>query len=74
MTRPRLSIAIGLCAASVAALLALAGCADPEPTTEGGTGGSWEVITVEVDGRKVPCVVWDGYRAGGITCDWQAQR
>lgn len=22
------------------------------------------------DGRTVTCVVYDGYRAGGVSCDW----
>lgn len=27
-----------------------------------------ELYTVEVDGRE--CIVWDGDRAGGLSCDW----
>lgn len=51
-------------------ILALTGCTE---SGAGETEGVYEVIHVDVDGRKVPCVVWDGYKAGGITCDWNAK-
>lgn len=54
------------------ALGVLAGCA--EPTAPGKTDGVYEVIYPDVNGRKVPCVVWDGERSGGIDCDWAEAR
>lgn len=53
-------------AISIVALLALAGC---------GSSGAKDdvyVVNVDVNGTQVPCVVYDGYKAGGITCDWEA--
>ncbi len=23
------------------------------------------------DGRTVICIVWEGYKSGGISCDWE---
>lgn len=52
----------------LAAGMLLAGCSkSPEP---GNIGGTYEVTHVKVDERDVTCVVWDGYNAGGISCDW----
>lgn len=64
----RKTIAIAL----IATILALAGCS--EPSGPGATDGSYEVIHVDIDGRSVPCVVWDGYNTGGITCNWGGSR
>lgn len=49
---------------------ALTGCGAPASTKVGGTEGTYEVIWVDINNTKVPCVVWDGYKAGGISCDW----
>ena len=59
-------------AATLAAVVLLTGCAQEReaPATPGPVGGTTEVIHVDVDGRSVTCVVWDGYNAGGISCDW----
>lgn len=57
--------------AAAVALLALVALAACGPAEEGGAGGKYEVVHVDVDGRQVPCVIWDGDRAGGVTCDWQ---
>ncbi len=40
------------------------------PSQPGPWGSEFAVSVVDVNGRKVTCVVWDGYRAGGISCDW----
>jgi len=53
------------------AVLALAGCGETEP---GSVGGTTEVIRVDVDGRKVTCIVWDGHNAGGVSCDWNPKQ
>ena len=55
----------------LAALLTLTACSGP--TVEGETSGSYEVITVQYNGRVIPCVVWDGYNSGGIDCNWETQ-
>lgn len=51
-----------------ATLAVLAGCG------EGPQGGDTEVTQVDVGDRAVTCVVWDGYNAGGIDCDWANAR
>jgi len=58
-------------------LIILVGCAGPEGQLElpDATGGSsmtvpnWgELILVEYEG--MPCVIYDGFEAGGVTCDF----
>lgn len=62
------------------ALGAFAGCGEPsKPSEPGKTDGAYEVIYADVtyadvNGRKVPCVIWDGGQAGGISCDWAGAR
>lgn len=64
--------------ALVAAVLLLGGCspiphndpAKPDPNP----GGWFGVVTVNVNGRQVPCVTWKNGNAGGISCDWSAAR
>ena len=73
MRNPRTTKLIFAAAAAVFALagiVALAGCGTSPRSEPGTTGGTYEVIHVDVDGHSVPCVVWDGHKAGGITCDW----
>lgn len=48
--------------------LMVVGCT-PSPSTEGGTMGHYEEINV--NGTR--CIVWDGYKAGGIDCDFPSQ-
>lgn len=56
------------------AIALLSGCAASGGTTEPDNNGnpsgisSYEVRTA--DGRTVTCVVWDGYNAGSVSCDW----
>lgn len=61
----------------------LAGCSSDQPT-EAEVKQAWEqanqtaqaetrVVVVEVGGRKIPCVIWDSYKAGGISCDWSVK-
>lgn len=38
------------------------------PTPSNVQGGVIETVILE-DGTR--CVVWDGYHAGGISCDWR---
>ena len=60
--------------ASLVAVAALAGCSgtpDPEPVTAPSKiDGASDIVHIDVDGRKVTCIVWQAYRAGGISCDW----
>lgn len=59
--------------AAVAALV-LTGCGQShdEETQEGDTQGRYEVIVVDTEQGPVECVVWDGFRAGGIDCNFIA--
>lgn len=63
--------------ASALLMLSLAGCVEsPEPeVTQGKTVTERESIVVPLeaitkDGRVVDCFELDGYRAGGLSCDW----
>lgn len=58
-----------------AAVLMLAGCAEQnDPADPSGPAGKFRTTTVTVDGREVPCITWKHYNAGGLSCDWSAQR
>jgi hypothetical protein len=67
--------------ATFALLGALSGCGEasaPEPTYPSGDNGiNYTVVQVErdvtyPDGQKkqVVCLLYDGYKAGGLSCDW----
>lgn len=60
--------------AATAALLLLAGCSDPRPEASGTVEriqkGQLSVSVIEVNGRKISCVVFNGYNAGGVSCDF----
>lgn len=50
--------------------LGLAGCSGG-PSAEAATNTDVSGIVVPLpDGGSVTCVVYEGYKAGGITCDW----
>ena len=36
-----------------------------------GKHGTAQLVYVNVEGRSMPCVMYDGFESGGITCDWQ---
>lgn len=59
--------------ALVLAVLALTACSnDPSaPNTE--PEGRFTVVTVDVNGRDVPCVTWKNGYAGGLDCDWSGR-
>lgn len=59
-------------AALAATALALTGCSDGGPAKAGESDASYEVIHVDVDGRRVPCVVVGDVNGTGVavTCDW----
>jgi hypothetical protein len=46
--------------------LALTGCS----STSTGTSSLVEEKIRLSDGREIICVVWDGYNAGNVVCDW----
>jgi hypothetical protein len=49
---------------------ALSACGAQSPSEEGGTSGNYEYVTVDTPHGPVDCIIWDGTRAGNITCDW----
>lgn len=54
--------------------LGLAGCsAGPSGDVATNTDVSGIVVPLP-DGGSVTCVVYEGYKAGGITCDWEGTR
>ena len=61
--------------ASVLALLvavfALAGC---RPSPGESSDRVFEVTQRLADGRSVVCLVYTGYQAGGLSCDWPGHR
>lgn len=68
MTR-RVGAAIG---AAFVGLMLLSACGH-SPSTEGGTGGTYEYVTVDTPHGPVECIIWDGIKAGNITCNWDNQ-
>lgn len=53
--------------------LLVSGCSveasvESKPTPDNVNGGAIEMVTLD-DGTR--CVVWDGFKAGGISCDWR---
>ena len=61
------SVAVGV--------LVVSGCsASTEPESSQGTDGSVSTFWAKaIDGRKVPCIVWQGYSRGGLSCDWSVK-
>ena len=47
----------------------LVGCKPPEPPTANNVLGGTIVEVQLDDGTR--CAVWDGFKAGGISCDWK---
>lgn len=75
--KTRLARALGIAAAVILTGVACGSspagagnaCPASKPCT-GDTTGSYSVTHVQVDGRTVPCIVWEGTSKGGISCDW----
>lgn len=61
---PFASIALG-----VVGLFVFAACGDP---TGPGSVSSGEVSANLIEVSGVQCVIMDGYRSGGISCNWEA--
>lgn len=75
---------ITMCLLTPVFLLALAGCGSASKTStpahaiaatgttcsEESSYGIKECIVTLSDTRKVDCVVYSGYRRGGLSCDW----
>ena len=56
----------------VVLIVLLAGCAGASVEDQDGILQTGQGYTVEyhlVNG--IPCIVYDGYRTGGISCDWR---
>ena len=63
-------------------VLGLVGCADSSAPETGettktvkavgavGEGKPFTLITVEADGREIPCIKWVTGNASGLSCDW----
>lgn len=71
-----MKVLISTLAASFAMAM-LAGCttaAKPETVELGHQlPAQTRLVFVDVNGRTVPCVIFDGGRAGGISCDWSVK-
>lgn len=55
----------------------LVGCSTApadQPNTDGKIGEGMNVVEVDVNGTPVTCVVWDGFKAGGLSCDWESAK
>lgn len=71
-------------AAGLALTAVLAGCSEEpaDPVHPAGPAqpdgpkdaGQFSVTEVQVGDRIVTCVVWDGYKEGGLSCDWAGAR
>lgn len=59
-----------LLAAAILSIVALTACAPTTNTGEKITEGLSSFNVKLPDGNTVVCVVYDGYKAGGVTCDW----
>ena len=65
-------------ALALVAVLLLAGCSDPEPTNVPPnqnvknlpSNAQLYVQNIEVNGRTVACVIFEGTRKGGVSCDF----
>lgn len=58
--------------ASLLGALVLAGCGLNDDNT-GLDEGIHEVPVELKDGRTVTCILYKGYRKGGLSCDWGAK-
>lgn len=81
----RNTICAALTAITLALCVALAGCGSTsEPSTpahavrsiesqcsQDEDGDFRECVITLTDKRKVDCVVYSGYRRGGLSCDWR---
>lgn len=60
----------------IGAALLLSSCGDPGRVQAGDEilSSTTTGVIQTPDGRKVTCVVWQGYQAGSISCDWEHSR
>jgi hypothetical protein len=73
----RTKLGIFLVGLVVVVPVVLAGCGGSAEASGPGEGNydSWGVHTQDLpDGRTVDCVIWQGYKSGGIDCDWANAR
>jgi len=57
--------------------LGLAACAGGDQSETHADTGYGDIDTYSVpldDGRYVICAVFEGYKSGGITCDWEGAK
>jgi uncharacterized lipoprotein len=54
---------------SVLLIFGMSACSSSS-TSEGKTEGTYQYVKVETPKGPVDCIVWDGFKAGNITCDW----
>lgn len=47
--------------------------ATPEVPKTSDTYGQFQVTTVTVGDRQIPCITWWVTGAGGLSCDWSAK-
>lgn len=57
----------------LAALTACGGAAQSDGTVSQGSDSSLSEVQVKLsDGTSVTCVKYAGFKAGGLSCDWEA--
>jgi hypothetical protein len=68
-------------ALAIFAVVVLAGCGNAGSVEKNSTrlnhgvyGGMQAFLVDTPDGRTVTCVVYDGNRAGGVSCDWASAK
>lgn len=56
-------------------LMLFSACAvDSGASQPGGTDGTYEYVEVNTPNGDVPCIIWDGTRAGNIDCNWEVAK
>lgn len=55
---------------SVMLAVILTGCSTSNTDVSDDASGTYDVITVDVNGKRVTCITWNDDREGGLSCDW----
>jgi len=60
----------GVAVLVLAIMMMLSGCSSSDGDYTTSTGDLREQSITLSDGRVVTCIVYQGYRKGGLSCDW----